>query len=65
MYFEHHPQLTGILQATDDHTFVCTYDPISWGVKEIPFTIENGKVISATVSVNDFIDFGTYEFIKL
>ncbi len=65
MYFEHHPQLTGILQATNDHTFVCTYDPISWGVKEIPFTIENGKVISATISVNDFIDFGTYEFTKL
>lgn len=65
MYFEHHPQLSGILQATDDHTFVCTYDPISWGVKEIPFTIENGKVISATISVNDFIDFGTYEFIRL
>lgn len=64
MYFSHHPQLKGKLQQITESSFVCTYNPISWGMKEIPFTIENGKVKSLFVSVNDFIDFGVYEFKK-
>jgi CubicO group peptidase (beta-lactamase class C family) len=62
--FQHHPHLTGNLDAISENSFICTYDPVSWGVKEIPFTVENGVVISATVRVNDFIDFGEYVFIK-
>lgn len=64
MYFAHHPQLRGKLQPLGENDFVCTYDPISWGVREIPFTVKDGKVISVAVSVNDFIDYGVYEFIK-
>ncbi|MBC8045429.1 MAG: serine hydrolase [Fimbriimonadaceae bacterium] len=64
MYFEHHPQLTGKLQSLGGNNFICTYDPINWGIKEIPFTVENGKVKSVSVTVNDFIDYGIYEFIK-
>ena len=64
MYFSHHPQLTGKLSPLGENNFVCTYDPINWGVKEIPFTVENGKIKSVTVTVNDFIDFMPYEFIK-
>ncbi|MBK7568613.1 MAG: serine hydrolase [Bacteroidetes bacterium] len=64
MYFEHHPQLTGKLQLLKGNDFVCTYDPINWGVKEIPFAVENERVMSVTVTINDFIDFMPYEFIK-
>ncbi len=62
--FEHHPQLHGNLEALGGNNFVCTYDPVTWGVKEIPFTVENGKVKSVTITVNDFIDFMPYTFVK-
>ncbi len=64
MYFEHHPQLKGNLKYLEDNSFVCTYDPISWGIREIPFTIEDKEVKSVTVYINDFIDFMPYEFVK-
>jgi CubicO group peptidase (beta-lactamase class C family) len=64
MYFEHHPQLTGQLQMLTDSSFLCRYDPVNWGVKELPFTLKNGEMNSISVTVNDFIDFGVYEFIK-
>lgn len=64
MHFEHHPQMTGALRMISDSSFVCTYQPISWGVKEIPFKKDQEKIISLSVSINDFIDFGVYEFIK-
>ncbi len=62
--FPHHPQLTGNLKSAGDNNFICYYNPVSWGVKEIPFTIENNKVKSVTITVNDFIDFLPYEFTK-
>ncbi|MFN0276570.1 MAG: serine hydrolase [Chitinophagales bacterium] len=64
MYFAHHPQLTGKLVPLSDSSFLCTYYPINWGVKEIPFKMENGNVKSVTVTVNSFIDYLPYEFIK-
>ncbi|MFI5171161.1 MAG: serine hydrolase [Chitinophagales bacterium] len=64
MYFSHHPQLVGKLAPVGENDFVCTYDPINWGVKHIPFTVEDGKVKSLKLRVNDFIDFLPYEFIK-
>jgi len=64
MHFSHHPQLTGHLKILEDNTFVCYYNPVTWGVKEIPFTVENGKVTGLTVTVNDFIDFLPYDFTR-
>ncbi|MEZ5015048.1 MAG: serine hydrolase [Chitinophagales bacterium] len=65
MKFEHHPQLKGKLEYMGDNTFVCTYDPISYGVQEIPFTIEDNKVTSVTVTVTEFIDLMPYVFTRL
>lgn len=65
MHFAHHPQLTGNMLPLGDNDFVCTYDPVSWGAKKIPFTVQNGKVISVTVSINEFIDPNPYVFTKV
>lgn len=62
--FAHHPHLTGNLKAAGENNFICFYDPISWGVVEIPFSVEAGKVESVTVTVNGFIDNMPYVFIK-
>jgi sporulation protein YlmC with PRC-barrel domain len=65
IYFSHHPQLIGKLLPLGENKFVCNYNPVSWGVKEIPFTVKDGKVQSVIVSVNDFIDYLPYEFKKI
>jgi CubicO group peptidase (beta-lactamase class C family) len=64
MYFEHHPAVKGFLKYEGDHKFLCVYSSAMYGEKEIPFTIDNNTIKSCTVSVNDFIDYKTYEFIK-
>lgn len=62
--FEHHPTYFGMLQYMGDSTFLCTYNTPLWGVKATPFKIENGKVVSITISVADFVDYMPYEFVK-
>lgn len=64
IHFAHHPQLTGNLKSVGENKFICYYNPVSWGVKETPFTVENNKVKSVTITINDFIDFLPYEFVK-
>jgi uncharacterized protein (DUF169 family) len=64
MTFEHHPNLVGNLEYLDGNNFVCNYSSAMYGVKEIPFKVEAGKVVSCTVTVKDFIDFMPYEFVK-
>lgn len=64
MTFEHHPNLKGNLEYLDGNNFVCNYSSAMYGVKEIPFKVEGGKVLSCSVTVNDFIDFMPYEFVK-
>ncbi len=62
--FEHHPKYFGTLEYMGDSTFLCTYNTPLWGIKEVPFKIENGKVTSITISVADFVDYLPYEFIR-
>ena len=61
--FQHHV-MTGKMEALGGNRFLCTYSNPIWGVMEIPFTIENGKVKSATIKVAGFVDYMPYEFIK-
>lgn len=63
--FEHHPKYFGTLEYMGDNTFLCTYSTPLWGIKEAPFKIENGKVVSITISVADFLDLMPYEFTKI
>ncbi len=62
--FEHHPKMFGTLEYMGDSTFLCTYNSPLWGIKPVPFKINNGKVISLTISVADFVDYMPYEFLK-
>ncbi|MFH0759921.1 MAG: serine hydrolase [Bacteroidota bacterium] len=62
--FEHHPKLTGTLECLGGKRFLCTYSIPSFGTPVIRFEIENGKVISMTLVVNENLDSSTYKFIK-
>ena len=64
MTLQHHPQLTGKLEHISNNRFLCTYSIPLWGTKVFPFKVINGKVISFTLSVDDFLEFTTYEFVK-
>jgi hypothetical protein len=62
--FEHHPDLTARLEYMGNNRFLCTYSSPLWGIKVFPFVIQDGKVKSFTLSVADFLEFTTYEFVK-
>jgi CubicO group peptidase (beta-lactamase class C family) len=65
IYFQHHPHNIGQLEPLGGNRFWCTYSDPEFGMKEIPFTVDGGKVKSVTIRVNDFIDFMSYEFEKI
>ena len=64
MTFEHHPNLKGKLEYLDADRFLCTYNDPNFGIKVLPFKVENNVVKSMELSVADFIEFTTYEFVK-
>jgi CubicO group peptidase (beta-lactamase class C family) len=64
VYFSHHPQLTGTLELLKDNTFLCTYSVPTYGVKEMPFQVKDGKVMGFTLRVADFVEFTPYEFVR-
>jgi CubicO group peptidase (beta-lactamase class C family) len=64
MTLEHHPNLTAKLEYIGNNAFLCTYSHPMWGIKVFPFVIEDKKVKSFTLSVADFLEFTTYDFIK-
>ena len=65
VHFSHHPRLSGRLMPLGENNFVCVYSDVTYGVKETPFEVENGKVKSVTIKVNDFIDYMPYVFTKV
>ena len=65
MRFEHHPNRYSKLEALGGNRFLSTWNDPLYGVKVLPFTVENGKVKSLTVRVADFVEFTPYEFIKV
>lgn len=62
MKFEHHPDLVGTLEYMDNNEFMTTYNPIAYGIFASKFKVENGKVISVEIKVNDFVEFDSYVF---
>ena len=65
MRFEHHPNRYSKLEALGGNRFLSTWNDPLYGVKVLPFTVENGKVKSLTVRVADFVEFTPYEFMKV
>ena len=61
---EHHSKLKGKLEYIGNNRFLCTYSDPTYGVKVFPFEIENRKVISFDLYVDDFIDYQLYKFVK-
>jgi hypothetical protein len=64
MTFEHHPGLSGKLEYMGSDRFLCTYNKSLFGIKVFPFVIKDGQVKSFTLSVADFLEYTTYEFVK-
>jgi CubicO group peptidase (beta-lactamase class C family) len=64
MRFEHHPGRYSKLEPLGGNRFLSTWNDPLYGVKVLPFTVENGKVKSITVRVADFVEFTPYEFYK-
>ena len=54
-----------MLEPTSDKSFMCTFSDPTYGIQEFPFVVENGNVKSITVKVNDFIDYLSYDFLKI
>ncbi len=65
MSFEHHSSLNGNLESLGENRFLCTYSDPIYGVRVIPFVTEGNKVKSFTLSVHPFVEFTTYEFVKI
>lgn len=65
MRFEHHPTRHSKLEALGGNRFLSTWNDPLYGVKVLPFTVENGRVKSLTVRVADFVEFTPYEFVKM
>ena len=61
---EHHSKLKGKLEYIGNNRFLCTYSDPTYGTKVFPFDIENGKVKSFNLSVDNFIETIPYKFVK-
>jgi len=64
IHFQHHT-MTARLEYMDDANFLCTYSDPEFGVKVVPFALEEGRVKQMTLTCNEFIDFMPYEFVKV
>ena len=64
MKLEHHSNITATLGCLGGNRFLCDYHDAAYGIKVFPFKEEDGKVRSFTLSVADFLEFTTYEFVK-
>jgi len=65
MRFEHHKGRLSKLEPLGGNRFLSTWNDPIYGVKVLPFTVENGKVKSLRVTVADFVEFTPYEFEKV
>lgn len=60
----HHQDSYGTLEPLGGHEFLCTYSSVLFGVHPMPFEVQDGKVKGLKLKVNDFIEYGAYDFVK-
>lgn len=60
----HQPQVHANLTPVGGNNFICDYNHPTYGIHEIMFAQEGGKIKSVTIRVNDFVDYMSYEFVK-
>ncbi|KIC96454.1 serine hydrolase [Flavihumibacter solisilvae] len=62
--FEHHKGRYATLEPLGGSRFLATFNDPLYGIRTWPFTINEGKVQSVTVTVSGFVEYTPYEFIK-
>ncbi|MBD2721461.1 serine hydrolase [Hymenobacter armeniacus] len=62
--FSHHPTLTTTLDYLDGDIFRSTFNHAAYGIFPAPFTVENGKVKTLEIRVNDGLEQDPYVFTK-
>ena len=62
--FGHHNNLTASLRYMNNDEWLLSYNNPAFGIFPLKFKIENQKVISADVKVNDFLEYDPYTFTK-
>lgn len=65
MRFQHHPKLVGKLFPKKEDEFWCFYNIPMYGIEEIGFAVEGGKVATVTTKVSGFIENAPYVFRKI
>jgi CubicO group peptidase (beta-lactamase class C family) len=65
IHFSKHPFLTGSLYPLGGNSFFCIYSHPGWGAKVIDFNVNEGKITSVKIKVNDNIDFMEYNFERI
>jgi CubicO group peptidase (beta-lactamase class C family) len=63
--FNDHVNYAASLKYMDNGEWVLTYTNAAYGIFPLKFTIENGKVVSTVVKVNDELEYDPYLFTKL
>lgn len=64
IYFSHHPNLIGKLEHLKNDNYLCTFSNPLYGIIEIPYKIDNGKVTELTLRLPSIVEFTPYIFIK-
>jgi CubicO group peptidase (beta-lactamase class C family) len=65
MKFSHHLNMYANLQSLGGDRFYAVFSDPEFSMAVFPFKVENQKVVSVTVKVADFIEYGGYEFTKV
>ncbi len=64
IHFTTSRNLTGRLQYMDSGEWLLTYSNPAYGIFPLQFKVDNGKVLSMQVKVNDFLEYDPYVFTK-
>lgn len=58
------PDLSATLDYMDGGEWLLQYSNIEYGIFPTRFKIENGRVKSVVIKINDFVEYDPYEFVK-
>jgi len=65
MRFEHHPTMYARMQSLGGNRFYVTFSDPEMGKAVFPFTVQNGRVLSVRVKVDDELERTPYQFKKV
>lgn len=65
MTFDHHSELIAYLKPLGENRFLCSFNVPLYGTHVYKFETKNNKVKQFTFKVADFLEYTTYDFIKL